>query len=294
MSSVQSTMKLPKSTKTQKLSGFEGQVKKYVLSAPIPIQCHGITAQHSFIITEALDFNLLARDLICLFGLKIEAGDKGMKIIQTVPRQYYTHRIPQWWALDLHDHCQHVTVAYDKTGSNEQLEQFYQPLLGHTYEVTFKAKVQGPPGTAEAVEIPQELWNQEPGTAPHVTLHVNESYHAKDLGPLVYQTLLNSNPDQYDTQCLAGDVTIKYYQIPKCHTTILHHCQVREVTEFIDPYVWSQSSSHVGLTNVTPVQVTLKPSVQLPSVQQYPIKKQAMSKPEKETQWPSNSRWEQE
>ncbi|XP_067836222.1 uncharacterized protein, partial [Heptranchias perlo] len=150
----------------------------------------------------------MARDLLCAFHLSIECGDVGLTVKPWAPKmQCYVSITPQWWSLDFKDESSlHVTLAYDMSGKNKELEDFYRSCVGTEWEVIRRAMVTGPEGRAEYVEIPSELWKEAPTTgyitrgaaktmgwdpgyfeikgAPHITREVNYPYHAKDLGPM--------------------------------------------------------------------------------------------------------------
>lgn len=187
MSSVQSELNLPKSGRTQSLSGFQGQARQYPISEPVDVTFQNESVKHQFVITTGLDCNLMARDLLCAFQLSLECGDEGITVKPWAPRrQCYASTTPQWWTLDLMDQSpSHVTLADDQSGGNMELETFYKRHEGSEWNVVIRALVTGPHGEAEYVEVPPELWKQSPMVAPHITMKVNFPYHAKDLGPMV-------------------------------------------------------------------------------------------------------------
>lgn len=85
-----------------------------------------------------------------------------------------------------------------------------------------------------------------------------------------------ADPNHWQKQSLPGDCTILFYQSPKVVVSHLHHHVGREVQEYVDPQVWAEDPTQVGYVQITPIKVTLQKDAVLPSIQQYPLKQQAI------------------
>lgn len=193
VSSVQCSLALQTTGQHEMLQGFDGIPHPYPLTVPVPVQYEGIRIMHQFVVTNNLDINVLGRDLLCRLQLLLVCQPHSIEVEHAQHRQCYQHRTPQWWSLDLEDQEHHVTLAYDASGSNSELEQFFGPHEGSQWTITELATVTGREGEALAVSISMSNWRQSPGIAPHLTLKVYFPYTAKDLGPMVFQALKGSD-----------------------------------------------------------------------------------------------------
>ncbi|XP_072325204.1 derlin-2 isoform X1 [Scyliorhinus torazame] len=186
---------------------------------------------------------------------------------------YFYH--PQWWTLDIEHSLHRVTLAYYRTGQNRELEDKYRPLIGTEWPVKVTATVTGKEGTADFVTISPHLWPQSASVSPHITHQVHDQYHARDLGQMVRRAVDHSDPTEYALQVMPDGTAIKYFEVPETINTRLQHHWGHDVLEYVNPQVWAKYPSQVGKTNVTPIKVTIKDHVKLPSIRQYPLKSQA-------------------
>ncbi|XP_072329748.1 uncharacterized protein [Scyliorhinus torazame] len=186
---------------------------------------------------------------------------------------YFYH--PQWWTLDIEHSLHHVTLAYDRTGQNRELEDKYRPLIGTEWPVKVTATVTGKEGTADFVTISPHLWPQSASVSLHISRQVHDQYHARDLGQMVRRAVDHSDPTEYALQVMPDGTAIKYFEVPETINTRLQHHWGHDVLEYVNPQVWAKYPSQVGKTNVTPIKVTIKDHVKLPSIRQYPLKSQA-------------------
>ncbi|XP_055487194.1 uncharacterized protein LOC129694503 [Leucoraja erinacea] len=276
VSSVQCSLALQTTGQHEMLQGFDGIPHPYPLTVPVPVQYEGIRIMHQFVVTNNLDINVLGRDLLCRLQLLLVCQPHSIEVEHAQHRQCYQHRTPQWWSLDLEDQEHHVTLAYDASGSNSELEQFFGPHEGSQWTITELATVTGREGEALAVSISMSNWRQSPGIAPHLTLKVYFPYTAKDLGPMVFQALKGSDENTQGPQQVTSDLSITYSPTRPTQEGTLRHHKGRDIVEFTDPEVWADDQTQVGLTNVEPVLVKVKPGVAMPSIQQYPLKVQAV------------------
>lgn len=104
----------------------------------------------------------MARDLFCAFQLKIECGDRDTVVTPWAPlRQCYSIVTPQWWSLDLDEEPPlHITLAYDRSEKDKEVETFFTPQKGQDWEVEVLTLVEGKDGAAEYTKIPAQLWKK--------------------------------------------------------------------------------------------------------------------------------------
>lgn len=136
----------------------------------------------------------------------------------------------------------------------------------------------GPEGVAAAAEIsPTQtyLYALSPESAPHITLAVGTNYEAMSLGPMVKKAL--SVVDWKQTQCklLHYSPSTQYYRISHkstCQSTpqTVHldrfygrentdHPNTREMLNSLPDTLWSNGPTDVGLVDMEPIQIELKP-----------------------------------
>lgn len=172
-----------------------------------------------------------------LIGLKagIICTDEGIHL-QTQKMMHTHFPTPQWWAIDLlsapvfgNTPDPHVTLCYDPTGCNPEMEDYFSSLIGEATRVRLIGTVSGEPGTALIVQVEEGLWKRNASlVAPHVTTSVRTDHTAKELGYLTYELCKQASNilgEQYFSQG-----TLEYWKENQIVEGVISHHQPRQTT----------------------------------------------------------------
>lgn len=192
----------------------------------------------------------------------------------------------------------HCTVYYDSSCSKAFEAEWEASTRGKKVELITEYIIIGNEGAAINVKTNQFLtrWYNVPESAPHITLLVNEGYESKNLGPMM-KNAINTEWRETDNPLIftssSGDMTkilcgtsmlakpqevkvaVKYTK--QMSQTEENENELKsEMLKQIPECLWSKHDTDVGLVkSANPVQVALKPNVNLPRRAQYPLKPEA-------------------
>ncbi len=190
----------------------------------------------------------------------------------------------------------HCTLNSDEKQPQEDYEMCWDKQINRKAFPQITEDIYwGPQGAATAVMQPPKLkqWFQVPHSTPRVTLMIGKGHESHDLGPMVAKAMQAEqwtpidNPQIHmpaDKQLIR--ISNKAYDTGFVERVLLgNRVAVSQMASVEQPDLlasipeglWSQHQTDVGLVkSVQPVQIKLRPSVQLPYKRQYPLSSQAI------------------
>lgn len=172
-------------------------------------------------------------------------------------------------------------MRYDPLRDPEMEKDWLEKTEGQNVDLTSSYIIIGPAGAALQIEECEftKTWFRVDGSAPHVTLYLNEGRQAKDLGPMMLKAtekqweatenpFIFQTPDMTHLKILCttnmtGTPKLVVEEEEKHDLRSTMQELILEMEKQVPIQLWSRHDTDVGLVkSANPVRIEVKPGVQ--------------------------------